>query len=251
MKIIFPVFACLFLSGCLQLAFKDENVSVKPNQLADGYNVKTSSATTVEVSKVEQTKQSEVEAQNEKFKIVPEEFKQIDFKNFLYPYKFSNGKKSITLKGGEYEYDFTDDRGWFSLSDVYYTDLTNDGNPEAIVFLSHVSCGVSCDGGSRLFYIYTVQQNKLKSVWKYGTGSQGYGCSLKSFTVKNRKITIELFGQCVGRTENYSGVKFQVEGTTKLILTFDGKRIAEDKKEFTFASERSVINYQPEISISE
>src|SRR3712207_8896152 len=37
-----------------------------------------------------------------------------------------------------------------SLSNVYYVDLTNDANPEAIVLIWHVSCGVgSCDGGDR------------------------------------------------------------------------------------------------------
>ena len=30
---------------------------------------------------------------------------------------------------------------WFDLNDVFYTDLTGDGSPEAIVMLTHLECG--------------------------------------------------------------------------------------------------------------
>jgi hypothetical protein len=56
--------------------------------------------------------------------VVPDVFKQIDFSNFSYPYKFSFGKRvEVVLKRGEYEYDFKDERGSFKLANVYFADL--------------------------------------------------------------------------------------------------------------------------------
>jgi hypothetical protein len=252
MKILVPILALVVSLACHSSVLKNEPVSSKPNPTVSNHNVSNSPSTPNDASKVEQTKQSELETQNERFKIVPEDFKQIDFKNFSYPYKFSYGRKiNIALKNGEYEYDIANDRGWFSLSDAYYVDLTDDGSPEAIVILWHVSCGASCDGGAGLFYIYTAHQNKLKSLWQYETGSLAYGCGLKSFTVKNRKMTMELFGRCFDETEESLGGKFQVRDTTRLIFGFNGRKFVEEEKEIISAPERSVLNYQPEISINE
>jgi hypothetical protein len=76
------------------------------------------------------------------------------------PYRFSYERTiNVTLKNGEYEYDFNESRGWFSLRDVYYVDVTGDQIPDAIVNLSHVEWGTgSCDGGSDLFFIYSKTQ---------------------------------------------------------------------------------------------
>ena len=252
MKILLPILALLISPACHPPQFKNEPVSARPNSTVNNYNASNSSSAPNNVPKVEQTKRGEAESQGERFKIAPEDFKHIDFKNYSYPYKFSYGRKlNITLKNGEHEYDFRDDRGWFNLSDVYYVDLTNDGSPEAIVILWHVSCGGSCDGGAALFYIYTAHQNKLKSVWQYETGSLAYGGGLKSFTVKDRKITMELFGRHFDGTGESSGGKFQAKDTTRLIFGFNGRKFVEEKKELISVPERSVLNYEPEISINE
>lgn len=196
-----------------------------------------------------------MKAQNERFKIIPEEFKQIDFNNFSYPYKFQYGSKrkiNIVLKKGEVKYEFKDNKGWFNLSDVYYVDLTGDEKQEAVVMLSHVSCGVSCDGGSALFYVYTLQQNKLKPLWKYETGSLAYGCGLKSLTVQNRKISMQLFGRCIAEKEESASIgKFQVKDITRLSFGFNGTKLLEEEKEFISAPERNVVNYRPQISIDQ
>ncbi len=254
MKIIFAVLILLILSNfaCRSSALKGESVAAKPMptaSLANDYN----SNKPLPVP-VEQSNQSQFEAQNEKFRIVPEEFKQIDFEKLSYPYKFSyNGRKiNFVFKDENYKYDFKDDRGWFDFSDTFYVDLTNDENPEAIVILWHVSCGASCDGGAGLFYIYSVRQNKLKPLWQYETGSLGYGCGLKSFTVKDKKITMELFGRCLDEMEDSSTMgKFQVTDTTRLTFGFNGKKFVEEKKEFISVPVRSVLNYRSEISINE
>ena len=194
-----------------------------------------------------------MEAQNEKFKLVPEEFKHIDFRNYSYPYEFGQGRKrNIALKNGEYEYEVEDDRGWFDLSNVYYVDLTGDTKPEAIVILWHVSCGVSCDGGAALFYIYTARQDRLKTLWQYETGSLAYGCGLKSFSVRNREITMELFGRCFDEIEASLRLgKFQVKDTTRFTFKFNGRKFIDEKKGYISALERDVVNYKPEISINE
>jgi hypothetical protein len=252
MKIVAPILALLILPACKSSAFKNGPVAAKPNPTVNNYNVSNSSSTPNDVSKVDQAKQNESASQNERFKIAPEEFKHIAFKNYSYPYKFSYRRKlNIALNNGEHEYDFKDDRGWFNLSDVYYLDLTNDGHPEGIVLLWHVSCGVSCDGGAGLLYIYTAHQNKLKSLWQYETGSLADGCGLKSFTVKHRNITVELFGRCFDRREESVGGKFQVKDTTSLSFGFNGRKFVEEKKEYISVPLRSVMNHKPEISISE
>jgi len=255
MKVFFSVLALLILSNfaCQSSALEGEDVAAKPMPSASFVNDYNSNKP-LSVP-VEQSNPSQFEAQNEKFRIAPESFKHIDFKNFSYPYKFSyNGRKiNFTLKNGGYEFDFEDDdRGWFNFSDVFYVDLTSDDKLEAIVMLSHVSCGVSCDGGARLFYIFTSGQSKLKPLWQFETGSLGYGCGLKSFTVKDKKITMELFGRCFDEKEESSAMgKFQVKDTTRLIFGFNGKKFVEEKKEFISVPERSVLNYRPEISINE
>jgi hypothetical protein len=251
MKMVFPVLALLISSACHPSALKVGDVSAKPNPTVNNYNTSDLSFAPKDASEVKQVKQSGADSYNERFKISPEEFKQIDFKNYSYPYKLSYGRRNIILNNGEYEYDFSDDRGWFSLSDVYYVDLTGDGKPEAIVILSHVSCGGSCDGSAALFYIFTTHQHKLKSIWHFETGSLGYGCGLKSFTVKNRKITAELFGRCIDGSEESSRGKFQVKDTTRLTFAFNGRRFVERKKVLISMSERSVLNYEPEISIND
>src|SRR5436190_11091994 len=114
-------------------------------------------------------------------------FHGIDFNNHSYPYRFSWGEQkriNVRLTNGKYEYDFRDERGWFDLSHVYVTDLIGDSRPEVIVMLWHVACGVSCDGGSALFYMYSFDNHHLTPVWQYETGDLAYGCGLKSFTAR-------------------------------------------------------------------
>jgi len=185
-------------------------------------------------------------------KLIADNFHGIDFKTFSYPYKFSFGKRvKVALKNGKYEYDFKIERGWFDLSHVYSSDLTNDRRQEAIVMLWHVACGVSCDGGSALFYVYSFENHKLKSLWQYETGSLAYGCGLKSFAVKGTTITVELFGRCSRNNQTSVTGKAQVKDVTRLTFKLSGARFVARKREFFSSPERSVLNYEPQISINE
>src|SRR5215213_2598883 len=80
----------------------------------------------------------ELEIRNKQFETVPNNFKNIDFKNFTYPTNFP--KKSVTLKNDEFKYqtDIKDgglSAGSASLHKVYFVDLTGDNLTEAVIFL--------------------------------------------------------------------------------------------------------------------
>lgn len=187
---------------------------------------------------------------------VPHQFKQFDFKNRSYGrYRFSWGKPiDLKLRDGRYEYDFHLEHGWFDLGKksegLYFTDLTNDKHPEALIILSHVSCGVSCDGGAALIYVYMSKANRMEEIWKWETGTMAYGCGLRSITVKNGKISLELFGRCSGtKPENTGSGKFKVADTTQLTFRFNGKRFVRSAVRFISVPEREVKNYKTEVAI--
>jgi hypothetical protein len=184
---------------------------------------------------------------------VADDFHGIDFKNRSYPYRFSWGKRvHVPLKNGRYEYDVRIERGWFDLSHVYITDLTNDKRPEVIVMIGHVACGVSCDGGSALFYIYSFDNHRLKPLWQYETGDLAYGCGLKSFAANRGTLTLELFGRCSQRNQTASSTgKFQVKDLTRLTFKSNGTRFVVRKRQFFSVPERSVLNYEPQINVAQ
>jgi hypothetical protein len=185
---------------------------------------------------------------------VAEAFHGIDFKNLSYPYRFSWGKHqriNVHLENGEYEYDFRDERGWFNLKNVYLVDLTGDGRAEAIVMIWHVACGVSCDGGSALFYVYSFDNHRLKPLWQYETGDNAYGCGLKSFAAKRRTMTLELFGRCSPRNRTASSTgKSRIKDFTRVTFKWNGTGFAGRKRQYFSVPERSVLNYEPQINVA-
>lgn len=186
----------------------------------------------------------------EEFREVPEHFKNVDFKNYSYgPYALPNGGTlDLTLYNGELTLPLNP--GWFSFRDVYYKDVTGDGKAEAIVRLSHVECGVSCDGGTNLFYIYAVQNGRLKRIWEYETGSYAYGCGLKTFIVADKQLVLQLFGHCPKQGTDYPGPsKFVVEDFTYILFEFNGRRFVRNAIEFFPTPPTNVMNYQPTIRI--
>jgi hypothetical protein len=195
---------------------------------------------------------------SEKTGEAPVEFGNIDFKNFTYPVKW--GKGSIRLTDGKYEHEDCKDTGGdtFELRSVDYVDLTGDEQKEAIVQVGWVSCGVSCDGGSNLFYLYSVRNNRLTLLWRLETGSLGYGCGLRSFIVRQRIITLEVFNKCrfdgsSFERENYSDEtgKFAAKAVTRLIFKFNGKRFVREKREVFTSPGGDAKNYHAEVSISD
>lgn len=193
---------------------------------------------------------------NEEFLAAPGRWGSIDFKNHHYgAFKFLNGKKHrITLKDGEYQYDFADgDRGWISLYAVYYVDVTGDSIPDAIVDLINVGCGVSCDGGAHLLLIYSITaKGELKKRFEYETGSYAYGCGLKSVTMETKKVSLELFGYCPqSGMENPSGQgKFLAINLTRIAFRLSRASFVRTKFEYLVTGAKDVNGYQAEIFIN-
>ena len=187
---------------------------------------------------------------NESYRVVPGDFKNIDFNNYRYGvYAFPNGPETdLTLFWGELK--LPDDLGSFELKDVYYKDVTGDRQPEAIVRLSHVKCAGTCDGGSNLLYIYSKRDGKLTRIWAYETGSYANGCGLKSVMLGNKQLVLELFGRCPKPAmENPGSQKFVVEDLTIILFEFDGDRFLTKTMEYVPEPARSVKNYEPDFQL--
>ena len=194
---------------------------------------------------------------NQEFRAIPGRWVEVDFGHHSYgPYRFADGRRiTLTLKNGEYYYDLgKNGRGWFSIKDIYYVDVTGDQIPDAIVNLGHVECGYgSCDGGADLFFIYSINaEGKMKELWQYETGSYGYGCGLKSLTLEGKEVRLELFGRCPPHVMLDIGpAKGMVSNLTQLVFRYTARGFIEDKMEFISTPVRDVKNYKAEVHIIE
>ena len=186
---------------------------------------------------------------NEKFRVVPPNFTHVDFKNRYYG-QYKNAIE-LNLTDGRYEYSDGPGKGeWFDLKDVYYTDVTGDDSPEAIVFLWHVGCNVSCDGGNALFLVFRNHRGSLKEIWRFETGSYAYGCGLKSLAMMKKQITVQMFGKCANPELGYNGpAKFLVGDTTLSNFRFSGGWFVKRETEFFYAPIKDVKNFEPQIHI--
>ncbi|HVE55836.1 MAG TPA: hypothetical protein VNB22_03345 [Pyrinomonadaceae bacterium] len=253
----FVVFSLLFLANCASQTAAP--VSVNPSDRNSSANQNTDFIKAFEeAEKTQREKAGQLEIQNEKFKTVPEEFKNIDFENFSYPTNYPN--KTVTLKNGEYEYENKKSLGGgtFSFSNVYFVDLTNDVKKEAFVFLWRVDCGGSCDGGAPLLYIYSANDRNPRLLWQLELGGMAYDCGLDSLTVSEKKIFFKVFGNCVEKNrelkifENqYGPGKGASIGLTEFIYEFNGKKFVREKMEHDSGGKIFHMNHQPEISIND
>ena len=207
------------------------------------------------VSNTKVVKAEEPKDPNDTFRVVPENFAQIDYRNWRYGrYRFGGAKLDLVLTAGEKVIPDEEEGGGdtFSLLDVLYADVTGDGKPEAIVNLSHVQCGVSCDGGSDLFYIYQSTRNGLRKIWEYETGSLAYGCGMKSLTVLKEMIVLEMFGQCWAPASSFAGSgKFMVRDVTQSVFVFNGKRFLQHRMGITASPAKDLRSYTPTVHIQQ
>ncbi len=195
----------------------------------------------------------------EKKQDVPLAFKNIDFKNFSYPTSFRT--PSIRLKDGTYEHDNATGGGGetFDLMGVDYVDLTGDGEKEVVVRLDWVACGGSCDGGSDLFYFYSIKRGRAILLSRIEMGSLGYDCGLKSFALSKTKLTLETFRACRfnglsfkdAHDADETGGKFRTNRFTQFVLRFDGRKfVLRTRKVFPYP-EDDFRGYEPKINISD
>lgn len=157
-------FGLCFLAGCASqpaapVSDNSSNQNNSVNQISSNTNAY------AEFQRINKENIEKLDIQNEKFKTVPEEFMNVDFENFTYPTDYP--KKSVSLKNGEFRYEIREKNalggGWFSFGVVYFVDFTGDNVKEAIVFLSRVDCGGSCDGGTVLMYVYQPGANQNRN----------------------------------------------------------------------------------------
>lgn len=250
MKILLLVtLTLIFLSNCLIHAISqaDNEIVLKRNTVPNSKNIKTADINNA----------NEISNEFKEQEGIPFAFKGIDFKNFSYPTIWRT--QIIPLKNGIYEYEDPKTLGHntYNFEGVTYAKLIGDGKKEAVVQLFRVICGGSCDGGSHLFYFYSVHQNKLKLVWQIETGSLAYGCGLKSFTIKKRTITLELFRKCHFKDAAFENdldqkevSKFEAKNFTRFTFNYTGQKFALEKRDIFPYTEESVKNYRPEIRIS-
>ena len=218
--------------------FRNRDVNGKNANLVEVASLQPASAE--DSAKINAIKQKEREEEDK----IPVAFNRVDFKNFTYPVNWL--KKFVRLKDGSYEYEHPKHMGGeiFDFVDANYIKLTNDQEKKAIIRLNRVSCGGSCDGGSSLFYVYSIEKNEPKLLWKFETGSLAYGGGLRSLTVKNSKIIVEEFGENVLQMN-----KFHVKDTIRFVFAYKGGKFIQESEEAFSVPERDVKNYQPEINI--
>ena len=195
---------------------------------------------------------------NARFRVAPASFRGINFATRSYgTYQLSNGtSRELVLVDGQYR-DFGETQQWFDLNDVVYTDLTGDGKPEAIVMLTHLECGRQCDGGKNLVYIYSHEDGVLNEILKFESGSGMDGCSLKALTVRNKQLTLDLFGKCPkpsgtsgeSPTTPSDNVRRDTYDLTHLEFFFNGRRLGERKRTVLTLPDHNEVNYGVEVNI--
>jgi hypothetical protein len=189
---------------------------------------------------------------NQQFRVVPSNFRGLDFSSRSYgDYRLSNGTiRDLVLIDGQFR-EFGDSQHWFDLNDVFYTDLTGDGSPEAIVMMTHIECGRICDGGKNLIYVYSMSP-RLQEILKYESGSGMQGCSLKSLTVDNKHLTLDSFGKCPpapGIINDF--VRYETYDLTRIEFAFNGNRLVPKRKTFLTLPNNQEVSYGVDVRISE
>ena len=168
---------------------------------------------------------------------------RVDFRNFTYPGIWL--KRPFRLRGGKADAKSSGCMTEYSFQNVQYLDLTGDRKPEALVTIKDwTACGSS--GVSEYYYVYSVNANRPRLLWKFATGSES-AAGLKEFHINGRTLVIEVYG-------NYRivGAKPKVaawpkiccpdccpEKYTRLFVSWNGRRFSQTKRAvfpFTFAT---------------
>jgi hypothetical protein len=121
--------------------------------------------------------------------------REIDFKNFVYPYTDSEphekweevgSKETVQLKNGRHDFP---DGAYLLLQSVTYGDLDGDGADEAAVDLIYGSGGTQ-----NWHYLYVFEQkggNVLKAISRFASGSRAYG-GLTGTEIKSNRLLLDI-----------------------------------------------------------
>ncbi len=119
--------------------------------------------------------------------------RNVDFKNFTYTgpddypetFRLENGKLGyVPDKEGRIE-------EGYSLQEVAYSDLTGDGEEEAIIVVYILTGGSAMP---HLVFVYTLENHKPQMLWRFITGDRAEG-GLKNIYGDSQKLVVELFGE--------------------------------------------------------
>lgn len=84
----------------------------------------------------------------------------------------------------------TEEQDGASIQKIEYGDANNDGAEDAIVsIVAETGGNCSCD----MVYIYSLDDNKPKLLWAFGTGDRAEG-GLKKIYAENGELVVQLFG---------------------------------------------------------
>lgn len=164
----------------------------------------------------------------------PSPIRKIDFKNFKYT--FTEYVGDFTLKNGEKPYVHQKESG-IELYKIDYADVTNDGEEDAILFMSVQTGGSAIPN---VIYIYTLRNNKPKLLWNFTTGDRAVG-GLKDIYKENDMLVVELFGdnkfiddewKFYRNYEKYAG---------------DGRLTIYTKTRFKWSGEKFIVEGKPEL----
>ena len=191
---------------------------------------------------------------------VPDAFKSIDFSNLVYP---TSLRGRIRLRGGRAEFENANGLGGdtFELASINFVDLTSDQVKEAVVRIRQASCGASCDGGSDLFYFYSIKAGRLSERWRFETGSRAYDCGLKGLTINANRITLETFRACRMRNrqvvesrerpDDGLGGKFAASSFTRFEFEFSGNRLRSRSRAVFPYEKDDLMNFRSLVRVSQ
>jgi hypothetical protein len=120
--------------------------------------------------------------------------RRIDFANFTYTRKpvYMSGPETFTLQNGEFE--GGEHRDPVGLASVVYSDVTGDGDEEALVVINMSVKGTAI---SYFVYIYSLENQKPKLLWAFAAGDRADG-GLRQVAAAGGELIIELYG--IGKT---------------------------------------------------
>jgi len=206
--------------SCGQMAESSSVINTKTEQLTNANSERTEAST--EKIAVQNNDNSD------------NSIKQIDFKNFSYPWgsKIARLKDTVTLKDGKakiikkdgkfvttlpphtQESYFRVDDIEYTINDIYYGDVNSDNVTDAFVSIStHTYSGRWYRSDTTCFYIYTIKENKPKLIWQNNYGEYKYTTERKiEFNKAQNEIIFEVYlpyspkGKSIGQLyrETYS-----------------------------------------------
>jgi hypothetical protein len=156
--------------------------------------------------------------------------RKVDFRNLSYTGP-EDYPESFTLKNGKKEF-VVDREDGILVDKIFYDDLTGDGQEEAIITMTIETGGT---GQPSLVFIYTLDGEKLISLWKFISGDRAEG-GLRDIYTEDGGLVVELFGDSKFANDRWESEipegKFRglccptVYTKTKFI--WDGRRFAVD-----------------------